>query len=107
MEHSITARYASRPAARFVRASGRARERRLGLRSFGSFQPAPARPTVLRRSNPGPLVSMRGRWRAIAPAGSSRSGAGAPRPAVVIHWTDVRGAGSDRRAGAAPAPWRG
>ncbi len=33
MQHSIAAKYAARPAARFVRTSSRARERRLGLRT--------------------------------------------------------------------------
>ena len=37
MDHSIAAKYAARPAARFVRPSTRVRERRLGLRPSGSF----------------------------------------------------------------------
>ena len=34
MQHSIAAKYAARPAARFVQPSSRARERRLGLRQI-------------------------------------------------------------------------
>ena len=44
MEHSIAARYAARPAARFVHPSARARERRLGLRG-GRLVPARVDPT--------------------------------------------------------------
>ena len=40
MDHSIAAKYAARPAARFVRPSTRVRERRLGLRPSGSFHGA-------------------------------------------------------------------
>ena len=42
MQHSIAAKYAARPAARFVRPSARARERRLGLAAACSFQPGAA-----------------------------------------------------------------
>ncbi len=107
MERSVTARYTTRPAARFVRPAARERERRLGLRSFGSFRPAPARPTVLHRTDLGPLVALRARWRSVVPAQVSRPRTGAPRPVVSIHWTDGRTFGSDRRTSAAPAPWRG
>jgi hypothetical protein len=107
MERSITARYAIRPAARFVPVRARDRERRLGLRSFGSFRPAPARPTVLRRSDLPPLVALRARWRAVVPADRVRSRAGGPRPVVSIHWADARRFGTDRRTSAAAAPWRG
>src|SRR5438034_6165246 len=58
MQHSIAARFAARPAARFVRPSARARERRLGLRPMGSFRPASATLTVLRRADLGPLVQL-------------------------------------------------
>ena len=43
MDHSIAAKYAARPAARFVRPSTRVRERRLGLRPSGSL-PGARRP---------------------------------------------------------------
>src|SRR2546422_577624 len=64
MQHSIAAKYAARPAARFVRPSARVRERRLGLRVNGSFQPASARATVLQRNDLPPLVPLRADWRA-------------------------------------------
>src|SRR3989304_1453604 len=41
MEHSIAAKYAARPAARFPRPSSRTRERRLGLRVEPAFRAAP------------------------------------------------------------------
>ena len=47
MQRSITARYASRPAASFVRTVGNGRERRLGLHSSLTFQRAESRLTVL------------------------------------------------------------
>ena len=71
MQHSIAAKYAARPAARFVRPSSRTRERRLGLRPSGSLQPAAARATVLRRPDVAPLTHLRAGWRAIT-AGHGR-----------------------------------
>ena len=58
MQHSIAAKFAARPAARFVRPSTRARERRLGLRTTGTFRPAAARLTVLRRADLAPLDQL-------------------------------------------------
>jgi hypothetical protein len=107
MDGSITARYAISPAARFGRVSGRGRERRLGLRSFGTFRAAPARSTVLRRADVGPLVALRAGSRSPVRADAARPRAGGPRPAVSIHWADARRYGTDRRTSAAPAPWRG
>jgi hypothetical protein len=107
MNRSVTARYAIHPAARFVRANGHARERRLGLRSFGTFRPASARPTVLRHTEPSPLVALRSRSRSAVPARPVRAHSGGPRPVVSIHWADARRFGADRRATATPAPWRG
>ena len=49
MEHSIAAKYAARPAARFVRPSSRARERRLGLGTAASFATATARSACRQR----------------------------------------------------------
>ena len=65
MQHSIAAKYAARPVASFVRPTSRVRERRLGLRVRGSFQPASARATVLRRADLPPLVRLRASWRAV------------------------------------------
>jgi hypothetical protein len=107
MERSVTARYPIRPAARFVAAGGRARERRLGLRSAASFRAAPTLPTILRRADPGPYVALRARSRAALPAKRRASVSGVPRPVVSIHWADARGRATVRPPSAAPAPWRG
>src|SRR5204862_3708796 len=106
MQHSIAAKYAVRPAARFVGRQTGSRERRLGLRSFGSFQPAPSRPTILRRADLGPYVQLRAPWRAFAPASTSRPMHGGPRPAVAMRWAANAAGHADRRVSAAPAPWR-
>ncbi|MFZ5854260.1 MAG: hypothetical protein ACOYXS_07150 [Chloroflexota bacterium] len=107
MQHSIAAKYAVRPAARFVRTSPRARERRLGLRPTGSFQAAPARATVLRHVDLGPFVQLRASWRTIRPARSPRSVSGLLRPDVTIRWARSGRSGPGLRPSAAPAPWRG
>jgi hypothetical protein len=106
MQRSIAAKYAVRPAARFVGRQTGSRERRLGLRSFGTFQPAPSRPTILRHADLGPYVQLRASWRAIAPARGSRRPPGGPRPAVLMRWSASAARRADRRASAAPAPWR-
>jgi hypothetical protein len=105
MQHSI-ARYAIRPVARFVTPAARSRTRRLGLGAFGSFTPAPARPTVLRRADLGPFVQLRAGWRSIEPARSTRARRGGPRPAVAMHWAGSSGLGAARRSSAVTAPWR-
>ncbi|HEU4572978.1 MAG TPA: hypothetical protein VFR93_09850 [Candidatus Limnocylindrales bacterium] len=106
MERSIAARYAARPAARFVTTSSRARERRLGLRGAGTFRPASTRMTILRRPSDSILARLRGDWRAIRPAAPRRTD-GRPRPAVAMTWTGTAVAPSARRSSAATAPWRG
>ena len=105
MQRSIAARYAARPAARFVSTSSRARERRLGLRGVSSFHPASTRMTVLRRPSDSVLARLRGDWRAIRPARPRRTD-GRPRPTVAMTWTGSSFAGSARRSSAATAPWR-
>src|SRR4051794_28089182 len=106
MQRSIAAKYAVRPTARFVGRQTGSRERRPGLRSFGTFPPAPSRPTVLRRADLGPYVQLRAPWRAIAPASGQRPLRGGPRPAVVMRWAANAAGRADRRVSAAPAPWR-
>lgn len=106
MEHSIAARLAARPAARFVRPPAQARERRLGLRAAGSFRAASTRPTVLRRPDTSVLAQLRGGWRASRAARPDRASDGRPRPRVTMHWARSGRAGSDRRSRAAMAPWR-
>ena len=105
MQHSIAAKYAARPAARFVRPSSRARERRLGLRAAGTFQPAARRATVVRHADLSPLVRMRARWRSIRPARPHTPVVGRLHPVVTMSWAR-NGAGRAPRAGAASAPWR-
>ena len=105
MQHSIAAKYAARPAAHFVRPSSRARERRLGLRAAGTFQPASLRQTVLYRVDLSPLVQLRARWRAVQPARPYRSRAGVLRPVIGMHWAGTGVAPAARRPSAASAPW--
>jgi hypothetical protein len=106
MERSIAARLAARSSARFVHPSAKARERRLGLRGAGSFQPASARLTVLRRPGDSVLAQLRGDWRAIRPSPSRTEAGGRPRPAVRMRWTGSALTGANRPSSAAPAPWR-
>jgi hypothetical protein len=104
MQHSIAAKYAARPAARFVRPSTRARERRLGLRSSGTFQPASARQTVLRQADLSPLVQLRATWRAVHVARPHRP-SGQLHPAAGMRWAGSGAPGTARRSSAASAPW--
>jgi hypothetical protein len=106
MERSIAARLTARSSARFVHPSAKARERRLGLRGAGSFQPASATLTVLRRPGDSVLAQLRGDWRAIRPAPSRTEAGGRPRPAVRMRWTGSPLTGATRPPSAAPAPWR-
>ena len=105
MQHSIAAKYAARPAARFVRPSARARERRLGLRSARTFQPASPRQTVLRQADLSPLVRLRARWRAVQPARPHRAAGGLLRPPVAMCWAAIGTTRAVRRSSAASAPW--
>ena len=103
MEHSIAAKYAARPAARFPRsASGNGRPR-LGLTPLGAFRPASDRQTVLRTAS-SPLARLRRDSRSIAATRPIRHSTGRPRPPVSLTW--VRSV-SVRRPSAPVAPWRG
>jgi hypothetical protein len=106
MERSIAAKYAARPAARFVRPSLRDRQRRLGLRATATFRAAPLRPTVLQQSPTSTLTRLRGGWRSFRASRPARLTDGRPRPAIEIHWARS-GRSADRRPGAATAPWLG
>ena len=86
MDHSIAAKYAARPAARFVRPSTRVRERRLGLRPSGSFTAPGVRSTVLHGPEAAPLSRLLASWRAIHPAVTKRHRSGRPRPQVAMEW---------------------
>ncbi|HZM72273.1 MAG TPA: hypothetical protein VFC71_02765 [Candidatus Polarisedimenticolia bacterium] len=104
MHHSIAARFAARPAARFPRPSAQIRERRLGLRTSAAFRAAPALPTVLRSADLGPLAQLRAGWRAVTPARSTRHATGRLRPTPMA-WTRSAG-GRRQQPSAVPAPWR-
>jgi len=104
MERSITARYASRPAARFPQPSAGTRRRRLGLAGSGAFRPAPVVPTLLQRAGPSPLVRLRRASRGVALARPIRRASGRPRPLVAMTWPH---SGPVRRPSAPVAPWRG
>ncbi len=105
MDHSIAAKYAARPAARFVRSSPRVRERRLGLRPSGTFSAPGVRSTVLRGPEAAPLTRLRAGWRTIHPAVPERRRSGRPGPRVVMEWSRSGSSGSFRRPGAASASW--
>ncbi len=74
MDHSIAAKYAARPAARFVRPSTRVRERRLGLRPSGSFQAPGVRSTELRGPELAPADQAPGQLARDPPGGVEGTG---------------------------------
>lgn len=105
MQHSIAAKYAARPAARFVRSSPRARERRLGLRTT-TFQAATSHQTLLRRADLSPYVQLRARARSIRPARSNAGfRTGRIKPAVTFRWMRLGQPIGHDRPSAASAPW--
>jgi len=106
MEHSIAARYAILPKARFVQPSSRARERRLGLPK-SNFQAAPNRVTVLRHAEPSPLQRLRASGRSLHVAAPRPITSGGPRPSVAYRWTRAARTGPVRERSAATAPWPG
>ena len=103
MEHSITARYAARPAARFPRASSGSRQRRLGLGGGRAFSPAPTRLTVLLHDQPSPLAHIRRDPRSIAATRPIRFSSGRLRPAFSLTWGSPA---VPRHRSASAAPWR-
>jgi hypothetical protein len=105
MQHSIAAKYAARPVARFVRTSTRARERRLGLRTTPTFRAVPARATVLRCPDLPPLARLRASWRSIKVAHPRRATSGRIRPVVSMRWSRPSGPARESRSSAASAPW--
>jgi hypothetical protein len=106
MEHSIAAKYAARPAARFVSPSNRVRERRLGLRPADPFRAPGTRSTVLNRPDIAPLTRLRAGWRSIEPARPREHHSGQLRPRVAMHWaSSARSGAGPRRPRAASAPW--
>ena len=103
MEHSITARYAARPAARFPRASSGSRQRRLGLGAGRAFSPAPTRLTVLYHDQPSPVAHLRRDPRSIAATRPVRISGGHLQPPFSLTWASSP---EPRRRSANPAPWR-
>lgn len=103
VDHSITARYAAHPAARFPRASSGSRQRRLGLGVARAFSPAPTRLTVLLRDQPSPVAHLRRDPRSIAATRPVRPSSGRPRPAFSLTWQRSL---APRHPSAHPAPWR-
>ncbi|MBF8289132.1 MAG: hypothetical protein HW391_100 [Chloroflexi bacterium] len=102
MEHSIAAKYAARPAARFPQPSFRVRERRLGLRSAIAFRAAAGRTTVLRNTQSSQLAQLRDRSRFIKPTQPRRPANGRLRSASMT-WSRSVPAG---RPSPAAALWR-
>jgi len=102
MNHSITAKYAARPAASFPRPSLRSRERHLGLRSTIVFRAASAPVTVLRGETTSSLARIRGGSRAITPTQARRTVSGHLRPIVSMTWARSLPVGW---SSAATAPW--
>jgi len=103
MEHSITARYAARPAARFPRSTSGNRQRRLGLTPTRAFSPAPTRLTVLLRDQPSPVAHLRRDPRSVAATRPVRRSGGRIRPAFSLTWQRSLG---PRHPSAHAAPWR-
>ena len=103
MEHSIAARFAARPVARFPRALSGSGRRRLGLGAVRAFSPAPTRLTVLLRDQPSPLAHLRRDPRSIAATRPTRASSGLPRPAFTMTW---QRSPVPRRPSAHAAPWR-
>jgi len=104
MQHSIAAKYAAWPAARFARSAGRERERRLGLRAGLTFQRAATRVVISRPLRVG--LHMSG-WRPATQVRPGTPRSGVVRPAVTIRWAGFDRPRADRRSSLAPASWRG
>jgi hypothetical protein len=103
MEHSLAARFATRPAAHFPKSSPASPRPRLGLRAGPAFQPATTRLTVLHR-NESPVVRLRHDPRSIAATRPTPVTGRLPRPVVSPTWTRSVFV---RRSSAPVAPWRG
>jgi len=107
MQRSITARYATRPVARFATVPPRAREPRLGLDRHVRFRAAADRPTLLRKPEPGPVALRRSDWWAVAPVRERRPSAGLAGLHATVRWAKFGARAAGRRPRAATAPWHG
>ena len=81
-------------------------ERRLGLHRHVGFQASTDRPTIVRRTDLGPVVLLRSDWR-VASSARSQRGAGIAGPLVAVRWAKLELRSPGRRVRAASAPWRG
>ena len=104
MQHSLAALHGAWPA-RYVHATPKARERRLGLGAGPRFTPAPSRHTVLRQAELGSLAELRAPWRSPVIEADRAVVTAGPRRAVSMSWTRTARGGSPHRAPVAPA-WR-
>jgi hypothetical protein len=106
MQRSFAARFAVRPAASFPTPPPRHRERRLGLYRHVGFQASTDHPTIVRRTDLGPVVLLRADWRAVTPVRPHRA-AGVAGPLAAVRWAKLEVRSPGRRVRAASAPWRG
>ncbi|MDR3544850.1 MAG: hypothetical protein P4L30_03670 [Candidatus Limnocylindrales bacterium] len=106
MQRSFATRFAVRPAVTFPTPPPGFRERRLGLHRHVGFQASTDRPTIVRRTDLGPVVLLRSDWRVVSSARSQR-GAGIAGPLVAVRWAKLELRSPGRRVRAASAPWRG
>ena len=107
MQRSITARYGTRPVARFATVPPRAREPRLGLDRHLRFRAAANQPTLLRRPELGPVALLRSEWRTVAPVREHRPPGGLAGPYAPVRWAKFGARATGHRPRAATAPWRG
>jgi len=106
MQRSITARFATRPVARFATVPPRARGPRLGLDRHVRFRAAANHPTLLRRPELGPVDLVRSEWRAVLPVRERRPPTGLAGPHAPVRWAKLGARATGRRPRAATAPWR-
>jgi hypothetical protein len=106
MQRSFAAKFAVRPAASFPAPPPRLRERRLGLHRHVGFRASADRPTLVRRTDLGPVVLLRADWRSVTPVRQHRA-AGVTGTLVAVRWAKLEVRSAGRRVRAASAPWRG
>ncbi|HEY4945654.1 MAG TPA: hypothetical protein VIH94_05840 [Candidatus Limnocylindrales bacterium] len=106
MQRSFAARFAVRPAVSYPTPPPRLRERRLGLHRSAGFRASTDRPTIVRRTDLGPVVLLRADWRSVT-AVRSRGGPAGAGPLAGVRWAKLEVRGPGRRVRAASAPWRG
>jgi hypothetical protein len=106
MKRSFAAMFAVRPAVLFPTPPPRLRERRLGLHRHVCFQASRDRPTIVRRTDLGPVFLLRADWRVVTPVRPNRA-AGVAGPLAPVRWAKLEARSPGRRVRAASAPWRG